>query len=187
MTIKIWHGIYDIVKETAYDRAGFYHDETQTYIPMSNKLEEYLYTKSEKMYMKYDFRYLEFIFGRDTVKSIEVLAIVHPVYDKFDDKVGEDIVVGRIKRMRGDLKKVVYEMEVHYKLKMTKDKNGIIIKTDSIKKKRPKKDAFGKPIVKKEIFFKPYDLDKRYRVKKNGKIIAGDLMYPYIYGGTKYE
>ncbi|KKL62425.1 hypothetical protein LCGC14_2185400, partial [marine sediment metagenome] len=50
-----------------------------------------------------------------------------------------------------------------------------------------KYDSKGNPIVKREIYFKPYNLDRRYHIKhKDGSTTAEELMYPYIYKLTGF-
>lgn len=90
--------------------------------------------------------------------------------------------------MRGDLQKIIYEKEeyeIKIKLYDVKDKDGEVVKTiyRTLTRKRVKLDYEGNPIIKKEIWFKPYDLDKRYPdiKRSDGTIIYGELMYPYIY------
>ena len=78
----------------------------------------------------------------------------------FDEELGDSIVIGRIKRMRGDLKYTTF---------------------------KPKKDKYGKiklnknrePIIQHRIkYYKPYDLDAKI-LDKNGNETK-KLKYPYI-------
>lgn len=181
--INVFHGIYDIIFNTPYHIEGFFHEESREYMPMSNKLRAYLNTKGLKFNGRLGINYLYFTLARDPMKDIEAIGICHPKYDVFQFEIGENVAVGRIKRMRGDLKKTIYEMEHYTETLYYKDAQGIPIRWKEIPKKRVKLNYTGDPIVKKRVFFEPYNLDKRYRIhsKKHKRTIAGELMYPYIY------
>jgi len=184
--ITIWHGIYDTFQRKPFNFAGFFHSESKTYLPMCNKLNSFLLTKGLKFRDRYGVQQFRFTLGRDSENHIEVISVCHPCFNIYDEEIGEDIVVGRIKRMRGDMKKIVYEKEeceLQIKLYDKKNENGEIETVyKTITKKRPKLNIYGNPIVKKTIYFKPYDLDKRYEIEKeDGTIVYGELMYPYIY------
>ncbi len=185
--ILIQQGIYTLDDEAGFRRDGFFHKETRQYMPLPNKFKDLLYKKAVKFWDRYQIDKIPFTLGRDTDKGIGVITILHPKFDTFSEVNGESIVIGRIKRMRGDLKKIFYEYEeykVSIKLYDVKDKeSGEIINTiyKQIVRKRLKLDKDGEPIIRREVYFKPYNLDKRYRIKKNGVWVADELMYPYIY------
>lgn len=190
--IEIIHGIYDITLETAFKLGGYFHDESKIYLPMSNKLKHYLVVKGRKFLYKYNIKYLRITLGRDADNGVETVAVIHPFFDSFIAEIGEKVVFGRIRRMRGDLKKVVYETEMvekkvflYYKINKTTKIKEAIYKT--VEKKQVKYDSKGNPIVKREIYFKPYNLDRRYHIKhKDGSTTAEELMYPYIYKLTGF-
>ena len=170
--INIKQGIYDIALNEALDYSGFFHKETQKYIPMCVKLRDHLETKGRKFSSKYDANYVIFTYGIDPAESIETISICHPVFDDFHPELGESIVIGRISRMRGDLKKRFYQTQFVF------DEEG-----NKTKKKELKLDSNNKPIVRREVYHKPYDLDRRYPDIKHrdGTIEKGALMYPYVY------
>ena len=114
--IKVWHGIYDSAIDVIFNRVGFFHEETATTLKMSYKLQCLLYNKGMKMLKKYGHQYLEFTLGKSVEGNIEAIAIVHPHYDIFDEMIGEAIVIGRIKRMRGDIRKP-YDLAKRYRIK----------------------------------------------------------------------
>lgn len=178
-TIKIWYGIWDSSKETTYDKVGFFNDESRRYLPIPNKFRRLLAKKS----VKFQKKSIEFILGRDSNKHIEAIAICHPSLDKWDEKIGEDVVVGRIKRMRGDLKKTIYEKEDYTKLILVwRNKKTEEEKWKSMVFRRTKTDENGFPIIIRELYHIPYNIHERYRIKqKDGTFIAGELKYPYIY------
>ena len=187
MSIKIWHGIYDILSDKHYNSVGYWDDETKEYFPMCNKLRNYLGKKGVKFYRKYGIKLIQFTFGIDPEIDVEVISIYYSHFDDYSEQIGEKVVVGRIKRMRGDVKEIIYEKEeyeIKIKLYDIKDKEGEIVKTvyKTMTRKRPKLNVYGNPIVKRTTYFKPYDLSKRYKIKhKNGTITYGKLIYPYIY------
>lgn len=80
---------------------------------------------------------LEFTFTRDEESNICSIAIVHPK-DHFSRKIGNKITTGRIRRMKGDVKKYIYDTEV----------------VDE--RKRIKLDEKGEPVVAGEVYYKPY-------------------------------
>ena len=185
--IEIEHGIYNIEAVTQYNRIGYWNDETRSHIYLCNKFKQLLAHKGKKFFEKYGIDFIQFTLGVDEDKGIEVIAICHSEYDNFDECLGENIVVGRIERMRGDLKKVVYEKEeFEKKIKLYDKKFDGFNKVETVYKtitcKRVKLDDSGNPIVKKEIYHIPYDLDMRYPdIKhKDGSITCGELVYPYI-------
>ncbi|KKN90912.1 hypothetical protein LCGC14_0224960 [marine sediment metagenome] len=187
MTIRIWHGVYDISKNYVYCLEGYFNKETQQYLPINNKLRRYLMNKGIKFSLKYNVKFVPFILGRDSDKHIEVISICHTHFDDYDIEIGEDIVVGRIKRMRGDIKEIVYETEWFEKTItlyswIDKTTGAKIYKPKTIMRKRLKLDDNGNPIVKIEIPFIPYNLSRRHQIKqKDGTYVDGKLMYPYIY------
>lgn len=185
--INVFHGIYDIIFDTPYHIEGFFHKESRKYMPMSNKLKTYLSIKGLKFNGRLGVTHLYFTLARDPNGKIEAIGVCHPKYDAFRFETGEDVAVGRIKRMRGDIKETIYEKEefdTQMKLYDIKDKNGKILKTiyKTITRKRVKTDLAGTPLIKRVAYFKPYNLDKRYRIKhRDGTTTAGELMYPYVY------
>lgn len=198
--IKIWHGVYDIIFDSAYNLAGFFHDETKEYLPMANKLKMYLLVKGLKFYEKYGLEQLPFTLARDSDEHIETVAVCSLHFDAFEPETGEDIVVGRIRRMRGNVKKIIFDyekFEKEIKLYDMKAKGGRFVLNENgekisvyktIIRKRLKLDAKGLPIVRREVFHKPYNLDRRYKIKhKDGTITDGELMYPYIYKLQKHS
>ena len=126
--IKIWHGIYDIFNDVIFNRVGFFHEETQTILKMNYKLQTYLYNKGMKMGLKYSYKYLEFTLGRDDDNDIEAIAIVHPHHDLFSEIIGEAIVIGRIKRMRGDIR-TPYNLSKRHRVK---NRDGTIVAGDLV-------------------------------------------------------
>lgn len=135
MTIIITQGIYN--GDTPYKRDGYFHEETRIYLPLPLRFRQLLLEKWLKFNEKYGVEEIPFTLGRDAEDNIEAIAICHTTFDKFSEKIGESIVIGRIKRMRGDIRK-------------------------------------------------PYNLYKRHRIKKkDGTVIAGELVYPYIYKFAK--
>lgn len=185
--IIIQHGIYDIIFDTTYHLEGFFHKETQEYMPICNKLKTYLSIKGLKFNGRLGINYLYFTLARDPKREIEVIAVCHPKHDIFQFELGENIVVGRTKRMRGDIKDIFYKKEeyiIKIKLYDIKDKEGEIVKTvyKRMVRKRVKIGLAGIPLIKRITYFKPYDLDRRYIIKHKDKPdTIGELMYPYIY------
>ena len=159
--ITIIQGIYVFDWKKAYNRDDFYFNMKIRPVPMPNKFQELLFEKAKKFYEKYDIRDIPFTIGKDTEKHIEVIAICHSFFDKFNTKTGEDIVIGRIKKMRGNLK---------YKTtKPKRDKYGKVIL-----------DENGNIILQHRIrYYIPYDLDAKI-LDKNGDE-TDKLKYPYIY------
>ncbi len=100
--IHITHGILG-ENETFYHWEGYQNKETKRYLPMPTKFRGYLTKKLVKFMLKYKAKCLRFIYGQDIDLGIEVLSICHPLDDIWNPKIGEDIVVGRMKRMRGDI------------------------------------------------------------------------------------
>ena len=185
--IEIWHGIYDIYLKKSFNFAGFFHPESRTHLLMCEKLKSFLLTKGLKFKDRYGVQQFRFTLGTDSENHIEVISICHPHFNEYIEEIGENIVVGRIKRMRGDVKEIIYmkeEYELQIKLYDIKDKDGKITKTvyKTITRKRPKLNVYGDTIIKKTNYFKLYDLDKRYETEKeDGTIVYGELVYPYIY------
>lgn len=187
MIIK--QGIYDISKCRAYDYAGFWHKETRREISMCNKLKYYLQKKAEKFSKRYELKWFPFTFGVDEYASIEAISVCHPFFDYFNPEVGENIVIGRIKRMRGDIKKYIYEREEYDReIKEREDFRTGVTTYKIVKCKRVKKDEYGNPVIKRTIFFKPYDLKKRHPIIKHsdGSESGGELVYPYVYKLERY-
>ena len=183
--IEIKHGIYDIQANTQYNRIGYWNDETRIHISLCSKFKQLLARKGVKFSEKYGFVCIEFTIG--ICDGIEVIAICQPEFDDYDEWLGEDIVIGRIKKMRGDLQKIIYEkekFEKKIKLYDIKDEDGEIIKTvyKTIFHKRVKLDSDNNPIIKREIYFIPYDLDEKYPdiEHKDGTITYGEIIHPYI-------
>lgn len=129
--IKIYFGIYEFRCSTPFHFEGFNHVETREVMPMANKLKHYLLLKGMKFHEKYGVNQFAFTLGTDADNHIEVIAITHPVRDKFKPEIGEDVVIGRIKRMRGDVKKDFF-----------------------------KYDENGELIDRKLVYYKPYDLNE---------------------------
>jgi len=181
--IEIVHGIYDIRDAIQHNRVGYWNIETKVYISICDKFEQLLASKGVKFFDKYGIDFIQFTLGIDKRNQIEVISICHPIFDDYDEWLGEDIVVGRIERMRGDLKKVIYEKEDFEKLvpvwkNRKTGEEGLKI----VNQRRVKLDEDGNPVIKREIFHKPYDLEKRYSTEhSDGTITYGELMYPYIY------
>ena len=187
MTIDIRHGVYDIEAGTQYDRNGYWNDESRSYMSLCNKFSRLLARKGKKFFEKYGFDFIRFTLGIDKEKGIEVITICHSEFDDFDECLGEDIVVGRIERMRGDLKKVIYEKEeFEKKIKLYDKKYDGFNKVEAVYKtitcKRVKLDNDGNPVIRRKIYHKPYDLNMMNPdIKhKDGSITYGGLMYPYI-------
>ncbi|MFW9878645.1 MAG: hypothetical protein ACFFG0_36660 [Candidatus Thorarchaeota archaeon] len=122
--IKIYFGIYEFNCTTPFHFEGFNHTETREPMIMSLKLKQYLLLKGIKFQSKYDIHQFAFTLGVDPENHIEVVAVVHPIHDKFDPEIAEDIVIGRIKRMRGEIRKP-YNLEERYSIK---HKDGTISK-----------------------------------------------------------
>jgi len=97
--IKISHCIYngmDILER-----------HTAKYIPICLKLQRTIETEFKKRKYETIEDFVEFTYGIDPDTHIEAIAIVSKK-DNFNRKIGTKIVVGRIKRMRGDLKREPY-------------------------------------------------------------------------------
>ena len=94
--IKIMHGIYD---PSLHFYPFIRNTNPRIIITMSNKMAIYLWDKITKKV-----KHLEFTFGLDPINNIETIALVHPK-DQFNRKLGCKIVIGRIKRMRGEIRK----------------------------------------------------------------------------------
>lgn len=185
--IEIVHGIYDVIAETQYNLVGYWDNETITFLPICLKFKQLLVSKGVKFLEKYNIENILFTLGIDRDSRITVITICHPIFDSFDYELGEGITIGRIRRMRGDLQKRIYEYEKFEKKIKLYDKYDGFNKVETIYKtitcKRLKLDLEGKPVIKREKYFKPYDLERRYPdiEHKDGTIIRGKLMYPYIY------
>jgi len=183
-SIEIIHGLYDIFEDQAYRLEGFWNKESNQQLPLPKKFKQLLAIKGLKFSTKYGVEYIAFIFARDGYNHINTISICHSTFDRFNAQIGEDIAIGRVKRMRGDLKKTIYEIEKYEKdviIYRNKKTGKTILKT--IEYKRVKLDKNGDPIVQREVFFVPYDYFARYRTydKENKCTIAGELKYPYIY------
>ena len=185
--IEIVHGIYDIITKTQYNLAGYWDNESKSFLPICIKFKHLLANKGVKFLEKYGFEYIQFTLGTDHNSRITVITICHPIFDEWDWELGESITIGRIRRMRGNLQKRIYEYEKFekaIKLYDIEDDDGEITTIyKDIVCKRIKLDSEGKPIVKREKYFKPYNLDKRYPdiEHKDGTITRGKLKYPFIY------
>lgn len=118
--IQIYFGIYEFKCTTPFHFEGFNHEETREPMVMSNKLKNYLLIKAIKFNDKYKQHQFAFTLGRDADNHIETIAVCHPHHDKFDPAIAEDIVIGRIKRMRGQIREP-YDLNEHVYTKM---KNG---------------------------------------------------------------
>jgi len=89
---------------------------------------------------------IEFTFGvEDDISAIAIKNPFDPKIKSYKKQIGNDIVTGRINRMKGIFKKNIYERD---------EDNNII------------KDNNGNYIIKKKIYYKPYDLDEFYLVYK---------------------
>ena len=186
--IEVNHGIYDIIAETQYNLVGYWNNESVSFLPICIKFKHLLASKGVKFLEKYNIEHIIFTLGIDHSSRITVIAICHPEWDEWDVELGESITIGRIRRMRGDLQKRIYEyeeFEKKIKLYDIKDKDGEIVKTvyKYVTCKRIKLDLEGKPVIKREKYFKPYDLERRYPDIKHhdGTTTRGEIMYPYIY------
>ena len=165
--IVIYQGIYNIINNKAFWRNGYFHKETRIIIGiLPNRFKDLLKNKANKFFFKYNrykditIREFPFTLGSDLWNNIMAITICHPFIDIFDEELGESIVIGRIKRMRGDLKYTTF--------KPKKDKYGKI-----------KLNKNGKPIIQHRIrYYKPYDLDARILDKNGNK--TDKLKYPYI-------
>lgn len=145
-----------------YYRDGFYHIETRRYLPMSVKFRDLLYKKARKFWEKYRIEKIAFTIARDLINHIDAITILHPWFDIFNPEIGESIVIGRIKRMRGEVKKVIYEYEdyeVDIKLYDKTDKSSGVTETvyKTITRKRFRLDGDNCPIIKKMVSYKPYE------------------------------
>jgi len=183
-SIEIIHGIYDCYEGESYRLEGFWNKESLQLLPLPNRFKQLLAIKGLKFSTKYGVEYIVFVFARDGHNHISAISICHSTFDNFNSQIGEDIVIGRVKRMRGDVKKIIYEIETFEKdvlVYRNKRTGKTIYKT--MEYKRVKLDTLGQPIVRQEINFKPYDYFARYRIydKENKCTIAGELKYPYIY------
>ena len=181
--IFLFHGVYDILEGVPYQLNGYFHKETRDVISMSHKLRDYLAVKGVKFNGKYGVTELYFTFARSDESFSEAIALCHPYCDLHNFELGENIVFGRMKRILGDVKKIVYEMEKYEHMLYMTDVDGNQYTIGSIIRKRPKRNNAGDPIVRKVIYFQPYDINKRYpNIKhKDGTEELGALMYPYIY------
>lgn len=165
--INIYQGIYDMINNKPFNRNGYFHKETkQEMYQLPNKFKRLLNNKRTKFFFLYNsyknisIRVFHFTLGTDWENNILAISICHPFFDMFDEELSETIVIGRIKRMRGDLK---YETN-----KPIRDIHGKIIL-----------DENGKPIMKhRKRFYKPYDLDAKILDKDGNE--TDKLKYPYI-------
>ena len=158
--VYIEHGIYVFDWKEAYNRYYFYINMRISLIQIPNRFRDLLSEKASKFYKKYGIRDIPITIGRDIENNIVSIAVCYPHFDKFNPKTGEDIVIGRIKRMRGDLK---YETT-----KPKRDKHGEIIL-----------DKNGKQIMQHRIkYYRPYDLYAKVLDKDGNE--TDKLKYPYI-------
>jgi len=131
---------------------------------LPNKFKDLLSEKAKKFNDKYGINDMPITIGKDPFNKIQAIAICYPYFDNFSPKIGVDIVTGRIRRMRGDLKYETY--------KPKRDKYGKVIL-----------DENGKFIMKhRKGYHKPYDLYAKI-LDKNGNE-TDKLKYPYI---NKYD
>lgn len=119
--IIIENGIFVYEEVCTYYRDGFFHKETRRYLPVPTKFRDFLNKKAIKFWKKYKINRIPFTIGRDLDKHIDALAILHPKFDKFSERVGESIVLGRIKRyiggINGDIQwtRKKRELDINYK------------------------------------------------------------------------
>jgi len=150
----------------ALRREGHLHAETRNVmLSLPNKFKELLLKKSIKFFLKYNsykkivYKKFSFTIGKDIEEGIETISICHPFFDEFDEELSESIVIGRIKRMRGDLK---------WKKPIENIYGEIIL------------DENGDPIIQYiRKYYKPYDLDAK--VLDNDGKETNKLKYPYIW------
>jgi len=162
--ISIVQGIYISSWEKAYDRYEFYHNMKIQLVYMPVKFQNLLFEKAVKFNDRYNIRDIPFTIGNDVDNRIMAIAICYPYFDDFRPDTGENIVIGRIRRMRGDLKYEIY--------KPKRDKHGKIIL-----------DENDEPIMKfRTKHYIPYDLDEKVLDKDGNE--TDKLKYPYIF---KYE
>jgi len=176
--INITHGIFDITKDTSYKADGFFHNESRVYMALPLKFRDLLIERGNKFLDKYKKGYIQFVYGLDSDKHISAISICHPYFDFFDRKLGEDIVIGRIRRMRGNVKDIIYEKEDYIDYYIKKDKDGKVVYKKQFVRKRVKKDENNEPIIRKTVWFKPYDLDEVI-CDKDGDFLR--YKYPYVY------
>lgn len=158
--ISIYQGIYDVSSVAAFKRDGYLHEGTKRILSLPDRFETLLFAKGVKFFLKYGYIEFYFTLGKDAEKGIEAIAICHPFFNVFDEELGETIVIGRIKRMRGDVK---YETN-----KPKRDKHGKIVLENK------------KPIIQHRIkYYRPYNLDAKV-LDKNGNEID-KLKYPFVY------
>ena len=99
--INITQGIYGT---NFYERNGYFHKETQVYLSLPVRFRTLLSKKMAKFSIKYGIKEIFFTLGHDFERGIKAIAICYSKFDDFSEKMGESIVIGRIKRMRGDIR-----------------------------------------------------------------------------------
>lgn len=157
--IKMIHGIYEVNNSTShwnwYVRdfsLSVIDDRSFPVCRGSTKIIPNFPTKFYKLIMeKYDKFFLdlvgkdkplEFTFSHDEESGISAIAIVHPL-NQFSKEIGNKIVTGRIKRMKGEIEKIIYEHD------------DIIIDGKTIM--RLKRDNNKVPIIKEIQYRDKYD------------------------------
>ncbi|KKN10481.1 hypothetical protein LCGC14_1036030 [marine sediment metagenome] len=156
--IYIYEGIYVFSWKEAYFRYEFYLNKKIFLMELPNKFKDLLSEKAKKFNDKYGINDMPITIGKDPFNKIQAIAICYPYFDNFSPKIGVDIVTGRIRRMRGDLKLETY--------KPKRDKHGKVIL-----------DENKKPIMQhRKKYHVPYDLYAKI-LDKNGD---EKLKYPYI-------
>jgi len=113
--IIVEHGFY-VLDDMPYFREGYYNDESRRYMPICVKFLNLLREKAHKFYHKYGVRTIPFTVGRDPETEIAAIAICHTHFDDYDQRIGEDIVVGRVKRMRGEIREP-YDLHARHRYK----------------------------------------------------------------------
>ena len=112
--ISITHGIFNGIE--FYKRDGYWHDETQVYLPLSVKFRDLILKKFRKFNRKYGIKGVRFTYAKDLDTDIDAITICHSRFDFYNEKIGENIVIGRIKRMRGEIR-TPYNMDKRYRIK----------------------------------------------------------------------
>ena len=160
--INIFQGIYNTFERNCYERQGYFHRETRKFMfSLPLRFDGFLFQKAVKFFFKYNIKEFAFTLARDPDESISAITICHPIMDVFDEELGESIVIGRIKRMRGDIK---YEGS-----KYIRDKHGIVVL-----------DKDGNPTLKYRLkHYIPYDLDAKKLDHKGNE--THRFKYPYIF------
>lgn len=160
--ISIFQGIYNSLEGKCYERQGYFHRETRKLMfSLPLRFDGFLFEKAVKFFFKYGIKEFAFTLGRDPYEHISAITICHPIMDEFNEENGESIVIGRIKRMRGDIK---YEG-----MKYVKDKHGNVVL-----------DYIGHPKLKfRRMSYIPYDLDAKKLDHKGNE--THRFLYPYVF------